>query len=192
VLAAVGLVAAERVTGPLPRLVLRRRAVLVGALVGAEAVGWLVFALAPVHYAQQFRFTTISATRETRLSDPVTVGHTFINTVCGSTEALPAETPRAHIDCRDLLVPAGMGLLRIQTASAASVPVVAAAVDSQAATVGITPFLLTPETRVERGRDTASAWAPFWLPAGVLLVLLLVPPGRLPPAGQEPPLLGTL
>ena len=195
VLAAVGIVAAERVAGPLPVLVRRRPVVVVGAVVAAGALGWLVFALAPVHYAQQFQFATVSATRETRFTDPVTVGHTFINTVCGSAAALPAGTPSAHIECRDPEVAAGVGELRIETRSAAGLPAVADAVDSQAAVVGITPFRLTAETPVQRGRPTAAAWAPLWLPAGTLLGMLLVPlesRSRRGRGGQEPTLLGTL
>jgi hypothetical protein len=192
VLAVVGLVASERVVGPLPGLVPRSRRLLVGAVVSAAAVGWLVFALAPVHYAQQFRFTTVSAAREARFTDPVTQGHVFVNTVCGTAAALPEGTPAAHIDCRDLMVAPGVGVLRIEATSSAALPAVADTVGAQVATAGLTPFRLSAETPVQRGRDTAATWAPFWIPAGTLLVLLLVPVGQRPRSGQPGVLLGTM
>ena len=178
VLAAVGLAASERVVGPLPGLVPRGRWLVVGAVVGAEALGWLVFALTPEHYAQQFRFSTVSAVRESHPYDPVITGQTFVHTICGLAAALPAGTPAAHIDCRDLQLGAGVGVLRVQAATPMAVRSVAEAVDTQVATLGLTSFTTSPESSVQRGRPTAAAWAPFWLPAATLLGLMLVPVHR--------------
>jgi hypothetical protein len=178
VLVAVGLVASERVTGPMPALARRSRRLVVGAVLGAAALGWVVFALAPVHYAQQFRFTTISAERETHLYDPVVPGHTFVNTVCVAASTLPADTPAAHLDCRDLQGGAGVGVLRIETSSPDSIKGVADAVRTQMSTIGLTAFTMSAETPVQRGRPTAAAWAPFWIPAATLLLLLFVPSAR--------------
>lgn len=191
VLTAVGLVASERVTGPLPGLIPRNRWLLVGSLVGAEVVGVLVFALAPVHYAQQFRFATVSAARESHLYDPVLPGHTLVNTVCGAAAALPTGTPAAHIDCRDLLVAAGVGVLRIESGTPATLRGVARAVDAQVDGIGLTAFTMSPESPVQRGRATAAAWAPFWVPAATLLALVLIPVRRRR-AGHEPAPLGTM
>jgi hypothetical protein len=177
VLVAAGLVAGEHAAGPLPRLVPRPRLVLVGSLVAAELLGWVLYAVAPVHYARQYQFTTVSVLREAHPSDPVVAGTTLVNTVCGLVDELPADAPPARYDCRDLQLAAGIGQLRVQSATPARVTGAVDLIETQVATAELSAFSLLPEGGLQRGRNTAAAWAPLWLPMAVGLGLVLVPVG---------------
>jgi hypothetical protein len=177
VLVAIGVAASEHARGPLPRLVVRDRRVLVRSLVVAELVGWVVAGFAPVHYARQYQFTTVSVLREAHPVDPVTEGTTLVHTVCGMVNDLPPEGPAASYDCRDLQVAAGVGELRVQSATPTKVASAVDLIQTQAATAELAAFQLIPENSLQRGRDTAAAWAPLWLPMATGLVLLLVPVG---------------
>ncbi|MDQ1696685.1 MAG: hypothetical protein QOJ03_2038, partial [Frankiaceae bacterium] len=140
VLVAIGLAATEYARGPLPRLVPRDRRLLIGGLVVAEVLGWVAVALAPVHYAQQYRFTTVSVVREARPGDPVTGGTTLLNTVCGMVDDLPADAPPARYDCRDPQLAAGMGQLRIQSTTPTRVSSAVELIESQAALAELSAF----------------------------------------------------
>lgn len=177
-LIAVAVVASERVAGPLPALVRRPRRLVVGTLVGAEVVGLVIFALTPVHYAIQYQFQTVSTLREALPSNPVIIGTTFINTVCDVVTGVKSEHREASFDCRDLKQAAGVGQLRVQAGSASQVRALVADVQDSVATNHFIDLSLAAQTGIRSGRDTGLAWAPFWLPAGALLALFLLPPVR--------------
>jgi hypothetical protein len=174
-LVALGVVATERAGAPVPGLIRRPRAVLIGAVVAAELVAWCAVALAPVHYARQYTFTTVAAERETHFIDPVTVGRVYIHTVCGAVAGLPSGRSEYGFDCRDLTLGAGVGELRVEAPSAAAVATATDQVKAQVARTAVSAFDLNAETPVQRGRGTLVTWAPLWLPVAVLLALLLVP-----------------
>jgi hypothetical protein len=186
--AAVGIVATERAVGPLPALVPRPRWALVGGVVAAEVAALVAWALVPVHYARQYEFRTVGALREAFQSDPVTMGHTLVNTVCGLADGVHAERPGSRVDCRDLQQAAGVGTLRVQAASPLRVTAVADEISGLAARAGLDTFRLAVSTPMRSGRPTAAAYAPIWAPATVLLGMLLVPVGRIrrQEPGQDP------
>lgn len=173
-LVAIGLVAAERQAGPLPALVRRPRLVLAGAVGAAAAVGAVMLALAPVHYAGQYEFQTVSAFRQTLPSDPVTVGTTYINSVCGIADAVSSAHHGDSLDCTNPQLAAGIGLLRVQAASGDGVQSLLSDVTTSVRRLPVA-FSLSLQTPVRSGRETGLAWAPFWLPLSVLLALVLLP-----------------
>lgn len=194
-LVALGVVATERTVGPLPRLVPRPRWALVGGVATAAAAAGVTLAVVPVHYAQQYDFLTIGASRETYVSDPVTMGQTLVNTVCSVASGVHAQHPGSRFDCRDLERGAGVGMLRIQAESPSRVTELAHQVTALATRVGLDSFRLDPSTPMRSGRPTAAGYALFWAPVGVLLAMLLMPVGRRRaggPIGQGPPEVGTI
>lgn len=193
-LVAVGVVATERTTGPLPALVRRPRPLLLGAVGGAVVAAAIAWAVVPVHYAQQYEFTTVPVFRETFVSDPVTEGHILANTVCNLASGVHATHPDSRVECRDLEQAAGVGVLRIQAGSPARVTALAHEVSALAGGVGLDAFHLVATTPLRSGRPTAAGYGLFWAPLGVLLALLLVPLGRqhAEAAGQVPPGMGTI
>jgi hypothetical protein len=182
-LVACGIVAAERAAGPLPAIVRRPRWLLAGAVVGAEVVGLVVFALAPVHYAIQYQFQTVSVLREALPSNPLIVGQTYLNTVCADVAGVKTLHADARFDCRDLKETPGVGQLRVQAGSPDQVKTLVADVSNAVNTSNYIDFSLAPQTSLRSGRDTGLAWAPFWLPVGTLLALVLLPVGRRPRQG---------
>jgi hypothetical protein len=173
---AIGVVAAERALGPLPALVRRPRLVAAGGLAAAAAGGVLMLALAPTHYAEQYAFQTVSTTRQLLPTDPVTVGTTYINSVCDIVGAVSSQHHDITLDCRNPQLAAGVGQIRLQAGSAVEVQNLVSDVRSSVAGLPVA-FSLAVQTPLRSGRDTGLAWAPFWLPAAVLLALLLVPLG---------------
>jgi len=171
---AIGVVAAEHTAGPLPALVRHRRRVLAGGLLVAAAVGVLMFVLAPVHYARQYQFQTVSAAREVQPDDPVTVGTTFINSVCTVVGGVGTEHHEASFDCSNPQLAAGVGVLRVEAASAVEVQQLVHDVQQSVGQLPLS-FALAAQTPLASGRDTALAWAPFWVPGAVLLGLVLLP-----------------
>jgi len=179
-MAAVGLVASERMVGRLPAIVPRRGRIVIGTLLATELAAWVVVAVSPVHFAHEFQFSTLPTSREARaVVDPFTVGTRLVNTVCGLVKSVGEEEVRGgRFDCRNPEIAAGVGALRVQGFTRAEVDTGEQRVTEKIAAAGIVGFHLFPEAGVQSGRDTAVAWAPFWAPAFALLVLLLVP---LPP-----------
>jgi hypothetical protein len=182
---AIGIVAAERAAGPLPAVVRRPRAVLAGSVALAGIAGVVMLAVAPLHYAEQYAFQTVSVARQVLPTDPVTVGTTYINSVCDVVAGVGSQHRDSSLDCSNPQLAAGFGQLRVQAASADGVQQLVSDVRSSAAGLPVT-FALSVQTPLRSGRDTGLAWAPFWVPAAVLLALLLLPlaPGR--PAGWSP------
>jgi hypothetical protein len=84
------------------------------------AVGLIALLAAPVRYAQERTFSTVSAYRNTGQYDAVTSGTFLIATVCDVAKAIQPSLPDASISCLDNFGPAGVGTLRIETASRAS------------------------------------------------------------------------
>jgi hypothetical protein len=171
----IGVVATERVTGPLPGFA-RWRWRTVGAAAGvAAAAGLVAMLVTPVHYAQLYEFSTIGAARETEPVDPVTPGETLINTVCGVATVVDAAQP-GTLSCRDLKQAAGVGELRVQAGSPPLVSTVTDEVREHVVAAGINTFGIAAKTPVKSGRPTALQWAPVWLPVVVVLLMLLLPP----------------
>jgi hypothetical protein len=179
-LIACGIVASERAMGPLPMLVRRPRWLLVTAVAGAEVVGLAVFALTPVHYAIQYQFQTVPTLREALPSNPLDLGQTFLNTVCAEVDDVKSRHSDGRFDCRDLKQTPGVGQLRVQAGSPEKVRTLVRDVSDAAYTNHFMDFTLAAQTPLRSGRDTGLAWAPFWLPVGVLLGLVLLPLGRQP------------
>lgn len=175
-LIAIGIVAAERNSAPVGALVRRRWFVLAGATAAAAAGGTIAYAVAPVHYAAQYQFQTVSAARQLQPTDPVTVGTTYINSVCDVVDGVGMLNRNAVFDCRDPQLAAGIGQLRVQASSADEVHRLLSTVQTTVSKLPLT-FSLSPQTPLQAGRNTALAWAPFWLPAAVLLALVLLPLG---------------
>jgi hypothetical protein len=86
-----------------------------GALLGLGAL-----LLAPVRYAQERSFSTVSAYRNLGPYDAVTSGTLLIATVCDVAKAIKPSLPGTQIDCLDDFGPAGVGTLRIETSSRAN------------------------------------------------------------------------
>jgi hypothetical protein len=179
-LVACGIVAAERAAGPLPAIVRRPRWLLAAAVAGAEVVGLVVFAVTPVHYAIQYQFQTVPTLREALPSNPALVGQTYLNTVCADVTGVKRLHSDARFDCRDLKQAPGVGQLRVQAGSPEQVQSVVSDVSTAVNTNHYIDFSLNAQTAMRSGRDTGLAWAPFWLPVGTLLALLLLPVGRRP------------
>jgi hypothetical protein len=177
-LVACGIVAAERAAGPLPAIVRRPRWLLATAVVGAELVGLVVYALTPVHYAIQYQFQTVPVLREALPSEPVIVGQTYLNTVCADVAGVKTVHAAARFDCRDLKQTPGVGQLRVQAGSPTQVQALVTDVTNAVNTANHMDFSLAAQTTMRSGRDTGLAWAPFWLPVATLLALLLLPLGR--------------
>ena len=180
-LVACGIVAAERAAGPLPAIVRRPRWILAASVAGAELVGLLVFALSPVHYAVQYQFQTVPTLRDVLPSNPLNVGQTYLNTVCADVTAVKASHSDARFDCRDLKQAPGVGQLRVQAGSPTQVQSLVTDVTDAVNSNHYIDFSLAAQTTMRSGRDTGLAWAPFWLPVGVFLALVLVPVGRRSP-----------
>jgi hypothetical protein len=101
----------------MPKWSTRRVAFLsaAGALIGLGAL-----LLAPVRYAQERTFTTVSAYRNAGQYDAVTSGTLLIATVCDIAKAVQPSLPDTTISCLDNFGPAGVGTLRIETPSRAA------------------------------------------------------------------------
>ena len=175
-LVGIGVVAVEQAIGPLPGLAKRPRLVLAGGITAAAAAGVALLAVAPTHYATQYEFRTVSAFRELLPTDPVTVGTTYINSICGVVDGVGTEHRSSQLDCRDPQLAAGVGTLRIQASSADDVRTLVSDVRTSVARLPV-DFALDVQAPLLSGRETGFAWAPFWLPAGVLLALVLLPVG---------------
>ena len=174
-LIAIGVVATERVTGPLPALIRPRRAVAFGAVVAAGLIGVVAYALTPVHYAEQYQFQTVSTLRQVLPSNPETMGSTFADTVCIIAERVTDRHPGAQVDCATPGQAPGVGTIRVQASSADGVRRVVVDIQNAIQTGALSGFSLTVRTPMRSGRDTALAWAPFWLPLSVLLAVFLLP-----------------
>lgn len=174
-LAAVGVVAAERAGATLPAVIPRPRWVVAGALVGAELVGIVVYALAPVHHAVQYQFQTVPILRELLPSNPVDMGSTYANSVCDIAEAEERRHPDAKFDCALPDQAAGVGTLRIQAPTASEVRELSDDVRSVIQTGPLRGFELSVRSPLRAGRDTPLGWAPLWLPLSVALAMWLLP-----------------
>jgi hypothetical protein len=174
-LAAIGVVAAEQAGGQLPAFVRRPRWLVAGALVGAEIVGVVAYALAPVHYAVHYQFQTVPVFRELLPSNPATIGSTYANTVCGIVEAEERQHPNAVFDCALPDQAAGVGTLRIQAPTAGEVRQLADDVRTAVQRGPLRAFDLSVKVPMRAGRDTPFGWAPLWLPLSVALALWLLP-----------------
>ncbi|MGH3744239.1 MAG: O-antigen ligase family protein, partial [Mycobacteriales bacterium] len=118
-LVAVATVLAER-RGRQVRL--PRPALPVVVATGAVAVvaGVVVAAVVPMHAAQDYEFTTLTATHETLGYDAVTPAEALIDTVCGQVTALRTLGPHVSVDCVNSFGAAGVGHVRIQAPSRAA------------------------------------------------------------------------
>jgi len=177
-LIAIGVVASEHVTGPLPALMRPRRLVAAGAVAAAGLTGVLVYALAPVHYAEQYQFQTVSTLRQVLPSNPESMGSTFADSVCLIADSVVDRHRDAQVDCATPGQAPGVGTLRIQAPTASEVRQITNEVRNAVQTGPLSAFSLTVRTPMQSGRDTALAWAPFWLPVSVLLAVFLLPFGR--------------
>ena len=74
---------------------------LAGGITAAAAAGVALLAVAPTHYATQYEFRTVSAFRELLPTDPVTVGTTYINSICGVVDGVATEHRSSQLDCRN-------------------------------------------------------------------------------------------
>lgn len=175
-MAAIGVVAAETAGGRLPVIAHRSRRLVIGAVLVTELCAWAFVTLSPVHFAQQFAFSTLPIKRETAaIEDPFSLGNRLVNTVCGLVTSVREEEVRGgRFDCRNPKIAAGVGELRVQGFTRAEVDTGEQRVREKVAGAQLFAFRLFPETPVASGRDTAVTWAPFWAPALVLLLLLLV------------------
>lgn len=172
---AVGVVAAERSGATLPAFVRRPRWLVAGALVGAELIGVVTYAVAPVHYAVQYQFQTLPILRELLPSNPLNIGSTYANSVCGIVEAEERRHPNAVFDCALPDQASGVGTLRIQAPTASEVRQLAGDVRTAVASGPLRAFDLSIRSPMRSGRDTPLGWAPLWLPLSVALALWLLP-----------------
>jgi hypothetical protein len=179
-MAAIGVVASERTVGHLPVLAHRSRRLVIGTVLATELAAWVVVAASPVHFAQQFQFSTLGVRRENQeMQDPFKIGNQLVNTVCGLAASVGREEVRGgRFDCRNPEIAAGVGEMRVQGFTRAEVDTGEQRVNEKVSGAHLYAFRLFPETSVRSGRDTAITWAPFWAPALVLLLLLLVPSTR--------------
>lgn len=100
----------------LPSWSTRRIAVLSAA---GGLLGFGALLLAPVRYAQERTFSTVSAYRNLGPYDAVSSGTLLIATVCDLAKAIQPSLPSTRISCLDDFGPAGVGTLRIETPSRA-------------------------------------------------------------------------
>lgn len=171
-----GVVASERAMGPIPALVRRRRALVVGAVLATELAAWVAVAATPVHFAQEFRFTTLPLAREAQFQDPFAVGNRLVNTVCGLVTSVGQEEVRgARFACRNPQIAAGVGELRLQAYTRTELDTAQQRVKEKVAAARLYAFRMQPDAGVGAGRPSPVAWAPFWAPALAVLVLLMVP-----------------
>lgn len=179
-MAAVGLVASEHTVGWMPAFIPRSPRLVIGTVLVTELAAWAVVAISPVHFAQQFQFSTLPVARETRaIEDPFTAGIELVNTVCGLVTSVGQDEVRGdRFDCRNPKIAAGVGELRVQGFTRAEVDTGKQRVTEKVAGARLLAFKLIPVSGIASGRDTAITWAPFWAPALAVLVLLLVPVGR--------------
>jgi hypothetical protein len=176
VLLAVGIAAAESVSGPAPEVHLLtdlprlRSAVVLAAI----AAGVLASALTPQHAALVFRFATFSPYELSESYDRVDEGRRRIATVC---EIMTnARAPEGRVDCTDAFGSAGEGLLRIE---AADLPAIERTVKHLGTVVHrrarLDSLSARPLLPVRTGRPTAASTAPWSAGLAALLLVLLVP-----------------
>lgn len=169
----------------LPRPGLR---LVVASGVVAAAVGGVVAGVAPVHAAQDYEFTTLTATHETLGYDAVTPAEALIGTVCGEATSTRALGPHVSVDCVNGFGAAGVGDIRIQAPSRAALARAHDALVGELNGPGRLPtFRLLAVDPVATGRPTAARTAPVWLPLLVLGLLILVPWRPRRAAGPPPP-----
>src|SRR3954469_4072349 len=156
-MAAIGVVASERTVGRLPVFAHRSRRLVLATVLVTELAAWALVALSPVHFAQQYQFTTLPVTRETRATeDPFAVGNRLVNTVCGLATSVRQEEVRGgRFDCRNPKIAAGVGELRVQGFTRAEVDTGKQRVSEKVADAHLFAFHLYPETAVSAGRPTA-------------------------------------
>ncbi|MCW2544964.1 MAG: O-Antigen ligase [Frankiales bacterium] len=170
-----GIAAAERVSGPAPRVrpgdLVRTRLAFVGLAVVAGVVlaqSW------PTHVALTARFATLSEGEQAAPYDPVDVGHHRVTTVCEVAEA--AHFPGVSIDCTDTYLAAGEGRLRLESRresdlGAALFALVARVRDRTL----VDDLVATPVLPFRSGRPSVVATAPWSAGLAALLLVLLLP-----------------
>lgn len=157
----------------------------------AALVGGALAVFAPLHAAQDYTFTTLTATHETLAYDPVTPAEPLIGTVCDLVTTVHAFGPHVSVDCVNAFGAAGVGTLRIQAPTRAALAQAQSLLVREVRGSGrLPPFRLLATDPVATGRPTVLRTAPVWLPLLVLGLLILVPWRRDPPSptrdGPEP------
>jgi hypothetical protein len=167
ILAALGTAVAE--LGRLPsRSRVRPERLVIFPLVGA-GVGLLVWALAPTHTADRFRFDAIPTPQliNTQGSEQL-VGRILINTDCGVIKRRIASVADTTVKCQDLKSGPGSGEVRIEGRTKAEVSRAVSAV----ARIGAQHSIGGSVT----GKPTFARTAPVWGAAAGLEAALLFPP----------------
>lgn len=158
--------------------------VVIATGVVAAAAGGVVVAAAPVHAAQDYEFTTLTATHETLAYDAVTPAEALIGTVCGQATSLRTLGPHVSVDCVNSFGAAGVGTIRIQAPTRPALAHAQQALVHELTGPGRLPtFRLLAVDAVATGRPTVARTAPVWLPLLALGLLILVP-WRPRPAGS--------
>lgn len=126
-------------------------------------VGALMLALAPVHHATTYVFSTLPNRQEAAAYNPVVTGNGLVDTACGAAEAQAAALPGIKLDCRNTFGAPGVGQLRVEAASAAAVRSDSAAVFGAITRAGVLDLRTVPVIAQSTGRPTALLTAPAWL-----------------------------
>lgn len=175
VMLGMGIAAAERISGPAPRVSAGDRLRTRLAIVGLAVIGGALLAQsAPTHFAVTARFSTLTRDEQAAGYDPVDVGHDRVSTVCEVAEA--ARLPRVSIDCTDTFKAAGEGLMRLESRreddlGAALFALVARVRDRTL----VDDLVAVPVLPIESGRASGLATAPWSAGLAALLLVLLVP-----------------
>jgi hypothetical protein len=192
-LVALAMVAAEQTMGA-PRWFAAPTIPRAIAVVGATAVGFLIYVAAPTHVATTFTFTTLSPVTEQQ-TDPADVGSVLIKTVCNVAAEDAFAQGGVHMTCQDPnagLAPLavaqgqanggpGQGVLRIQAKDRESGLAVLTdftqAVHSVRQLHDVRLHVTAP---MKFGRPTPLRTAPLWLPLAVGTAVLMLPRRRRP------------
>ena len=165
----IGVAIGERATRPASMRVVPD---LFAPVVALAALGGVVLVmLAPSHYAQQLKFSTLPVARESATYDPVITGDQLVATACAAVDARTAQLPGVTTNCRNVFTAPGVGALRVQAASPQKVRDAEAALVNAVKTAGVSHIAMLPGSAIERGRPTAYLTAPLWLT--VVIVMLL-------------------
>ena len=179
-LVAVATVVAERGTAPV-RLPVPRRRVVSGVALGGVAIGWLVFAVAPRHAAEDLVLKTLPATSDTAPYDTTYAGLQLVDTACQAATIEAASLRDVSIDCRPVDLSVGAGTLHVQAPTTGRVrTAVIDLVQTMRDRAGVQFLQAEPLGDAVVGRPSYAKTAPAWVPLFLLGLLLLIPWRRWP------------
>lgn len=175
VLAAVGLVAAERAAAPIRWSPWPWRTRLALPVAGT-VLGAVVVLVTPAVHVGNFMFVTLPTELETKRHTQDHIGRRLVGSVCDVVRGTGGTIGGARVDCSAESSAEGVGRLHVVAARADRVPdAIAQLTAGIVDVVGIESFRVYPHAEIVESLPTAARTAPAWLGiAGLGAVLLPV------------------